>query len=247
MSMASALWNWYAALGYDALNALLPYTALQRDVLAAVAPAPGERVFIAGCGTGNLEALALRRVDDLAIDALDFSGQMLARARKKCAGHADVRHQQGDLCQPLPYPTASFDVAVMCNVLYALPDRLAALREISRVVRPGGRFILCDRPPGSDPKLVTRAHFAMMRALPVGQRLGCWARTLAALPPLLAVMAVNQRIQRRMSTGEYYFYPVEEMTRLLDTLGFTVRQVEPAYAGQCWLMRAIRGESAEES
>ncbi|OPZ83972.1 MAG: hypothetical protein BWY76_02044 [bacterium ADurb.Bin429] len=108
------------------------------------------------------------------------------------------------------------------------------------MVRPGGRFILCDRPPGSDPKLVTRAHFTMLSALTGRQRLDGWLRTLGALPRLLAVAAINRRIQRRMETGAYYFYPIEEITSLLDTLGFTVMRVAPAYAEQCWLLQAIR-------
>ncbi|HOS42971.1 MAG TPA: methyltransferase domain-containing protein [Armatimonadota bacterium] len=240
MSMASALWDWYAALGYDALNALLPYAALQEAVLTALAPAPGERLFIAGCGTGNLEARALGRVDGLEIDALDFSATMLARARAKCAGYPSARHHRGDLCQRLPFADAAFDAAVMCNVLYALPDRQAARAEISRLVRPGGRFTLCDRQPVSDPEQVTRAHFTMLRALPGRERLRGWGRTLGALPPLLAVAAINRRIQRRMESGAYYFYPIEEITSLLDTLGFTVTRVEPAYAEQCWLLQARR-------
>jgi ubiquinone/menaquinone biosynthesis C-methylase UbiE len=242
VSLASTFWNWYAALGYDALNALLPYTALQEQVLAALAPTPGARLLVAGCGTGNLEARALRRVAELQVDAIDFSETMLARARGKCAGYPLARHQQGDLCTTLPFPTGTFDVAVMCNVLYALPDRPAALREISRVVRPGGRFILCDRPPASDPRKVTRAHFAMLRALPLGPRLRGWVRTLAALPPLLAVAALNERIQREMHEGAYYFYPIEEITGVLTESGFDILQVDMAYAEQCWLLRAIRRE-----
>ncbi|HEY3417571.1 MAG TPA: class I SAM-dependent methyltransferase, partial [Armatimonadota bacterium] len=182
---------------------------------------------------------------NLQIDAVDFSAQMLVRARVKCAGYPDVRHQQGNLCATLPFATATFDAAVMCNVLYALPAREAALREISRVVRPGGRFILCDRPPGSDPRVVTRAHIAALRALPLGPRVRGWLRTLGALPSLLAVIAVNEKIQQRAGSGAYYFYPVNEITDLLTTLGFTVQHVVPAYAEQCWLLHAIRRDSGE--
>ncbi|MHB9130161.1 MAG: class I SAM-dependent methyltransferase [Armatimonadota bacterium] len=245
--MSSSFWNWYAALGYDALNALLPYVTLQEQVYAAAAPAAGERLFIAGCGTGNLEALAIRRVPDIQVDAVDFSAQMLARACAKCAGHEHVRHQQLNLCESLPFATATFDAAVMCNVLYALPSREAALREISRIVRPGGRFILCDRPPGSDPRVVTQAHFAALRALPVGLRVKGWLRTLSALPALLAVAAVNGKIQRREGCGEYYFYPVSEITDLLTNLGFAVQQVDPVYAEQCWLLQAIRRDTGGSS
>ncbi|MHB9023586.1 MAG: class I SAM-dependent methyltransferase [Armatimonadota bacterium] len=241
--MSFSFWDWYAALGYDALNVVLPYQALQEQVYAAAAPTAGERLFIAGCGTGNLEALTVQRIPDMQIDAVDYSARMLARARAKCAGYPTVRHRQGNLCEPLPYDTGTFDVVVMCNVLYALPARETALREISRIVRPGGRFILCDRPPGSEPRFVTQAHIAALRALPAGAQVTGWLRTLSALPALLAVMAINKKIQRCVGSGEYYFYPVTEITDLLTSLGFAVQQVESAYAEQCWLLHAIRSHT----
>lgn len=244
--MSSTFWDSYAAIGYDALCALLPYERLQETVVDAAALTPEDRVFVAGCGTGNFEAFALRRFPQLTIDAVDFSPQMLARAQAKCTGHASVHHQQADLCAPLPFATACFDIAVMCNVMYALPDAPAALRELGRVVRPGGRLVLCDRHPWSRILPVARAHAADLRALPPGARTARWLRTLGALPLLLGVAGANVAIQRRYTQGAYAFHALEDIPLLLRTAGFAVVEQSTVYADQCWLIRAERIALASE-
>ena len=244
--MSSTLWNQYAVLGYDALRALIPYTELQQAVVAAAALLPGERLLVAGCGTGNLEWLAARQAPEARIDAVDISPAMLARARAKCADFPRVRHFQADICRSLPLPTASEDVAVMCNVFYTLSDQTAALREIHRVLRPGGRFVLCDRQPWSTMRPIVRAHVRALRALTPAARMGGWWRTLAAVPRLALVAAVNLGIQRRHRRGEYRYLSVDEATTMLTRAGFAVREVQSAYAEQCWLLRAVRGSAPEE-
>jgi ubiquinone/menaquinone biosynthesis C-methylase UbiE len=244
--MASTLlWDLYAAC-YDALWGLIPYQTLQHSIVADARPAPGERMLIAGCGTGVLEWLISAEQPDVRIVALDASGSMLKRARAKCAGRPQVTHQQADLCAPLPFPDASFDVAVMCNVLYALPDGEAALREISRVVRPGGRFVLCDRQPISHYGGVGRAHRAAINALSPGKRLGPWLRTIAAVPALCGVAIANILIDRLYNKGEYHFYSEEAITTLLHQLNFMPQSFASAYADQCWLLHAVRQPVALE-
>ncbi len=245
--MSSTFWDYYAAAGYDALRLLTPYEALQQAVVDACALTGHERLLVAGCGTGNLECLATRRFPRLAVDALDFSPAMLARARAKCADRPRVRHLQADLCAGVPLPDAGADVAVMCNVLYALPDQQAALREIHRVVRPGGRFVLCDRQPWSSMAPIVRAHLTALRALPVPQRAACWLRALPAFPRLALVGIANARIQRRHRAGAYTFHSVEEITRLLAAIGFDVRAQQSVYAEQCWLVCAERRPAEEQS
>lgn len=231
-------WDWYAAIGYDALLALAPYADLQAAVVDAADCRAGERVLVAGCGTGNFEHGALARTPELTIEAVDFAPSMLARARRK-NGDA-VSYRQADLCATLPFDAATFDLAVMCNVLYALPDPRAALTEIARVVQPGGRFLLCDRPPHSHFGPVARAHVAALRARPPLPRLAGWLRTAALLPALGGVMLANMRIQQRQREGAYTFFAEDDIRALLDTLGFAVARCELAYAGQCWLLLARR-------
>lgn len=245
--MSSTFWDRYAAAGYDALPVLLPYEALQEAVLTAAAMRAGERLLVAGCGAGYLEWRAAQRLAGLRVDAADLSRAMLARAQRKCAKLPGVAHHLADLCRGLPFAEATFDAAIMCNVLYALPDGPAALGEIARVVRPGGRFVLCDRQPWSTVAPVRQAHFAALRALPMGARLARWARTLAALPALIAVAKANADIQARLRDGRYRAYTEEAIVGLLADLGFTVTGKQSAYADQCWLLQAVRQPAAADT
>jgi len=246
MATSSTFWDFYAVAGYDALRVLIPYEELQRTVVESAALSSGERLLVAGCGTGNLEWLATRQVPDLRIDAVDFSNAMLCRARAKCATMPGVRHHQADLCAELPLPYAGVDAAVMCNVLYALPDQAAALREIHRVLRPGGRLVLCDRQPWSTMRPIMRAHIDALRALRARARWGRLLETLSALPWLALVAAANIKITRRHRAGAYRYLSVEEAKELLISVGFEIEKALPAYAEQCWLLRAIRCPTADK-
>lgn len=99
--------------------------------------APGAHVLDLGCGTGVLIPHILPRLGASGrITALDLSGEMLRMAREK-GFDGRVSLIQAD-AQRLPFLDASFD-ALFCNA--ALPhfsDRRVALREMARVLRPGG-------------------------------------------------------------------------------------------------------------
>lgn len=94
----------------------------------------GRTVLDAGCGTG----LVLSRVAPLArrVVGVDLSGGMLSKARTRAGELA-----QGSLTQ-LPFLDSSFDAAYSFKVLAHVPDIGLAVREMARVVRPGGHLIL---------------------------------------------------------------------------------------------------------
>ena len=97
-----------------------------------------------GCGTGET-SLALAPFVARTI-GVDRSGDMLqaARRRLKDAPNAEVRH--GEL-EALPIADGELDAAVMMLVLHHVPDPAAALRETARLVRRGGRLVVCDMLP----------------------------------------------------------------------------------------------------
>jgi SAM-dependent methyltransferase len=97
-----------------------------------------------GCGTGQVaEAVApfVRRVV-----AVDDSPEMLAAARSRLDGHANVEVRAGDL-RALPLDDGSLDAAVLSLVLHHQPAPADALGEVARVTRAGGRVLVIDMMP----------------------------------------------------------------------------------------------------
>lgn len=89
-----------------------------------------------GCGDGSFTETLIQRMRPSAVVGVDPSAAQLAFARHR-AGAAAARFLEGD-AQSLPLPDTSVDAAVMALVLFFVPDPLQGLRELVRVVRPGG-------------------------------------------------------------------------------------------------------------
>jgi demethylmenaquinone methyltransferase / 2-methoxy-6-polyprenyl-1,4-benzoquinol methylase len=105
---------------------------------------PGDRVLDACCGTGDLAVEAERRGGRVV--GLDFSGRMLERARKKSGA---IEWVQGDALA-LPFADGEFDAATVGFGVRNLADLEAGLRELARVLRPGGKLAVLEitRPRG---------------------------------------------------------------------------------------------------
>jgi SAM-dependent methyltransferase len=110
---------------------------------------PGVRALELGCGTGEFT----RRVAPAGarLVALDLSGDLLAQARAKIGVGARFVRANAHV---LPFADASFDVVYGCSVLHHLEVEVA-LREVRRVLRPGGRLVF------SEPNLVNPQVFLM--------------------------------------------------------------------------------------
>jgi ubiquinone/menaquinone biosynthesis C-methylase UbiE/DNA-binding transcriptional ArsR family regulator len=97
-----------------------------------------------GCGTGQTSA-SLAPFVARAI-AVDRSGEMLQAARRRLRDFKNVEVRRGEL-EALPIENGELDAAVMMLVLHHVPDPSAALVEAGRVLKPGGRLIMCDMLP----------------------------------------------------------------------------------------------------
>jgi ubiquinone/menaquinone biosynthesis C-methylase UbiE len=132
---------------YDPIVKLLGADAARRVLIDQAELRPGHQVLEVGCGTGSLLMLVRRAQPGVELTGLDPDPKALARAQRKAnAARAPIRLDRG-FADALPYPDASFDRVFSCFMLHHLPDaheKVGTLREIRRVLRPGGRLHLLD-------------------------------------------------------------------------------------------------------
>lgn len=112
---------------------------LQRETIARLGLRPGHRVLDLGCGPGDGAAFVAERGADAV--GLDYSPGMLAAARH--VGALRGRLLRGDAGK-LPFADRSFDKVLCTNSFHHYPAHVAALREIHRVLKPGGQLGLVD-------------------------------------------------------------------------------------------------------
>lgn len=123
----------------------LPHPFITRGRLReALRPQPGERVLEVGPGTGYYTLDMAEWVGpDGQVDIFDLQPQMLDHTmrRAQARGLSNITPTQGD-ARSLPYPDGSFDAAYLVAVLGEVPDQQAAMDELARVLRPGGRLVV---------------------------------------------------------------------------------------------------------
>lgn len=107
-------------------------------LLEHLPPAPA-RVADLGCGTGTLALLLAG--EGYAVDGVDFSPEMVRRARDKAGRVATFI--EGDAAEP-PLVAAAYDVVLCRHVLWALPSPAAALERWIDLLAPGGRLLLVE-------------------------------------------------------------------------------------------------------
>jgi SAM-dependent methyltransferase len=111
-----------------------------RLLLGMIDAKPGIRFLDAGCGDGALTCVVATQGADAV--GVDPDPAMLTRARARAAdARLDVTFLDGRV-ERLPFPDASFDVVASVTVLCFVPDAAGAVREMARVLRPGGRLVL---------------------------------------------------------------------------------------------------------
>jgi ubiquinone/menaquinone biosynthesis C-methylase UbiE len=173
-------------------------------------PANGARLVLdVGCGPGVSALAMLEGNPDDRVVGLDLAGPMLRRAaiRRRAEGVSPDRLPllRGDVTR-LPLAAGSFDGVTGHSFLYLIPDRRAALAEIRRVLRPGGRLVLLE--PAAGPRLLP-----VVRSLRHGVRfatsMACW----------------------RVVSGRIGQFSGRELRDTLTAAGFEQATVEPTLDG----------------
>jgi demethylmenaquinone methyltransferase / 2-methoxy-6-polyprenyl-1,4-benzoquinol methylase len=219
---------------YDLLSAALSFgqdPRWRRALVRAVAPPPGARVLDVATGTGMVAAELLAR-GRCTVIGLDQSPHMLAAAHARFAGEDRVQLVEGR-AERLPFADDSFDALTFTYLLRYVEDPAATMRELARVVKPGGRVASLEF--GVPPRLAARAAWRLYTAvgLPTLGRLASreWAAVGRFLGP---------------SIRDYYArHPLEAIAGYWQAAGLSEVRVRRMSLGGGVLMCASKGVHGE--
>ena len=133
---------WYDVRGFFILT--FAYNSSLGAMMRQFGPNVGPRHIEIAIGSGTLFEMLLkwrrrRKLPQGQVVGIDYAESMLAGAMRRFAGHPEIDLQLADAAD-VPFETNAFDTANIANSVHCLPDVDGALREVARVLKPGGTF-----------------------------------------------------------------------------------------------------------
>lgn len=211
---------------YDLLNRLMSMgidQSWRRKTVAALKLPAGARVLDLATGTGDLALMIARLHTDARVVGSDPSSRMLEVGVQKVmrTGLADrVQLEIGD-AQALPYENDSFDGCCIAFGIRNVPDRSAALAEMARVTKPGGRVAVLELGEPSVGWLSPFARFHVRKVIP---RIGG--------------MLSGSREYKYLQESIAAFPPADKFAEQMQASGLKVLEVQPLTFGACNLFVA---------
>ncbi|MBL7209508.1 MAG: class I SAM-dependent methyltransferase [Dehalococcoidia bacterium] len=231
-----SLWDNYARTGYANIY-LVPVQRHHRDKLGELFLCSSDGTYLdAGCGTGNMFELAVRKIQPEELHGVDWSEEMLEKAQleaRRLEGLSETRFRLyfTDLTKPWPWPDNSFHGAI-ANLLicYLTCGWKHPLEELSRVIRPGGYLHLGTllKEWGFTSVLWKHAPQEFVRD-PVSNFRGLKYRRIVS------------RISREAKTCGAEFPSRQELMDFMAHLGFDEIEIIPTYWGGGVALRARVG------
>ena len=212
------------ATRYDVTNVVLSFgidRSWRDEVVKTARTGPGMRVLDCATGTGDL-ALAFRRTGAEVVGT-DFCAPMLEPAREKArAAGLELTFEVAD-AMALPYSDRSFDVASISFGIRNVDDPVTCLREMARVVKPGGQVLVLE----------------------FGQPRGLWGAlyrfySRVVMPAVGGLLTGNRAAYQYLPRTAAAFPAGERFLELMDGAGvFRERSARALTGGITWLYRGV--------
>ncbi len=213
---------------YDVINRRLSFAHDQRWRQQAIANLTSKldyRILDLCAGTMDMTAALLQQFPHAQITAVDFSQAMLNHGRSKIPSvfrpHVDVRCE--DVLN-LSLPDRSMDAVVCAFGMRNLPDQVRALRQIARVLIPGGEFVILEffQPTNFLSRLFSMTYGKFL------------------VPLLGKLMSHHPEAYTYLHRSTINFYPLTAYRALLEVNGFTVKKSEALSGGIAHILVANR-------
>ncbi len=197
----------------------------RREAIALSGIREGDRVLDVCTGTGEMAIPLARRVGDKgSVTGADFCEEMLMRAREKTSSsHKNLSFILSD-AKRLPFRDDTFDAVTVAFGMRNIPDTALALREIKRVLKPGGKFLCLE---------LTRPHVRWFQSI--------YEWYVFRIIPLIGKLVVKTAapylyLPRSINA----FYPPDEFKNLIAECGYGDVTVESLTLGIATIYRAVK-------
>jgi len=223
---------------YDILNLAIPYQDFLDALIKEVDPKSGDLILDAGCGTGNFEWRLRNNYPEIKAQVIGLANSPngLAIYKQKMP---DAQTVLADLAETLPFGDNYFDKIISFNALYAVDHnhRSEVLREIYRVLKPGGVLVLANFKYGWSPfEIYKETVRRELKLSGFSKMLSLMFRTAI---PSLKIFYYNYELMDRGYFGNCRFMDEEEQIRKLTKAGFkNINEDQYVYAGQVIMNRA---------
>lgn len=215
-TLPARFWNAYAKV-YGSVENLIPHQNMLRDVLSLV-PDDARTVLDVGCGSGALLALIRERYATSELHGIDFSTEMLAKARNRVPG---LTTHVADFNNALPFVDGQFDCIVSSNALYAVSHPAHFVAELRRLTRSAGTIVVTSPKQSAKGTRILASH---LKQVSLGRGIIDMLRFSTCIAP-------NLIIERLARTKSYHFLTEAEISSFIGT-----GQIYPdTFAGQNWL------------